>query len=237
MDLSSAMVRLPAQLDVASLAALERDVNVALASAAPVVVLRGATEETFCLGLALGSPHAGPVPAQAFSALLTGLHGADKPLIAVVDGRAIGGGMGLAAACDWLIATDRATFALPELLWGIAPAIIWPVLAQRMTQHALRQWVLSAHARPAAEALAAGLADEVVPPDGLDRALGRRLRMLRRLEPAALVELRSWSRRSSQLDLPAALARGAELTAARLQNATVRERWQAYLAGDSPWSS
>ncbi len=231
-----ATVRLPGDLDAASLAALTRDVCDALASPAPVVALRGATPDTFCLGLAIGSA-AADAPTYAFSDLLAMLHDAPKPLVAVVDGRAIGGGMGLACACDWVIATERATFALPELLWGLVPAIIWPVLTDRMAAHVVRQWTVSAHARPAAEARDAGLVDTLVSSAQLDRAVARSARALRRLDPDALRRLRGWARESRRHDLPTALRRGADITAALLREPAVRRRWDAFAAGASPWSA
>ena len=178
----------------------------------------------------------GAAPTHAFSDLLTTMHQAPKPLLGVVDGRAIGGGMGLACACDWVVATERATFALPELLWGLVPAIIWPVLTDRMAPHVVRQWTLSAHSRSAVEAHAAGLVDDLVPTRDLDRAIERAMRTLRRLDPDALRRLRGWARESRQHDLPAALQRGAEITAAMLRQPSVQRRWDAFAAGESPWS-
>jgi enoyl-CoA hydratase/carnithine racemase len=236
MELIPAVVRLPADLDATSVAALTRALEDACASPAPVVVLIGASEETYCLGLALGR-HDAAAPAQAFADVLAAMHAAPKPLLAVVDGRAIGGGMGLACACDWLIATDRASFGLPELLWGLVPAIIWPVIADRVGGPVARRWAVSAHSRSAAEALAAGLVDDLVPPDRLDAAVRRATRALRRLDADALRHLRAWARASQQPDLPAALRLGADLTTSLGRQPTVRQRWQAFADGEAPWSA
>ena len=230
-------VRLPVDLDAASVAALSRDFDDALASAAPTVTLVGADTDTFCLGLAVGSGADGVAPTHAFSDLLTAMHQSPKPLLAAIDGRAIGGGMGIACACDWVVATERATFALPELLWGLIPAIIWPVLTDRMAPHAVRQWTLAAHSRSVVEAHAAGLVDDLVPSGTLDRAIERATRKLRRLDPDALRRLRGWARESRQYDLPAALQHGADLTATMLRQSSVQQRWQAFAAGQSPWSA
>jgi enoyl-CoA hydratase/carnithine racemase len=234
--IQTATVQLPTDLDAKSIAALTRDWDDAIASPAPVVALVGGTPDTFCLGLAVGSSAHGAAPTHAFSDLLAAMHQAPKPLLAVVDGRAIGGGMGLACACDWVVATERATFALPELLWGLVPAIIWPVLTDRMAPHAVRQWTLSAHSRSAMEAQAAGLVDDLVPHAALDRAIARGTRTLRRLDPDALRCLRRWARESRQHDLPAALRHGADLTATLLRQPAVHRRWAAFAAGESPWS-
>ena len=238
MDLNAtAVVRLPIDLSSESLATLSRDVHQALASPAPVVAFVGADADTFCIGLAVGASTHGDAPTYAFADLFALLHRAPKPLLAVVDGRAIGGGMGLACACDWIVATERATFALPELLWGLMPAIIWPVLTDRMAPHTVRQWTISAHARGAAEAQATGLVDALVPAAALDRAVERSTHHLRRLDPTALTRLRSWARESRQHDLPTALQLGADLTAGMLRDPGVQRRWSTFVAGGTPWSS
>jgi enoyl-CoA hydratase/carnithine racemase len=235
--IDTASVKLPADLDATSIAMVTTALREALASPAAVVTVTGANADTFCLGLALGAGTGHTAPTHAFSDLLTMMHLAPKPLLAVVNGRAIGGGMGLACACDWVVASDQATFALPELLWGLVPAIIWPVLTDRMAPHAVRQWTVSAHSRSAAEAHAAGLVDELAASGGLDRATQRGARTLSRLDPEALQRLRGWARESRHYDLPGALQRGAEITAGMLNRPAVQRRWQAFSAGESPWSA
>jgi enoyl-CoA hydratase/carnithine racemase len=237
MELIASAVRLPADLDTASVAALARDFEGALASDVPVVTLVGASEDTYCLGLAIGSSLSGTPATHAFSDLLLRMHDSPKPLMAVVDGRAIGGGMGLACACDWVLATERASFALPELLWGLVPAIIWPVITDRMAPHIARQWTVSAYARTGAQGVDAGLVDELVPAERLDRAIGRAARTLGRLDPEALRRMRGWARASRQLELHDALRTGADLTAEMVQQSSVRRRWQAFEQGGAPWSA
>lgn len=235
MELRPAVVRVPVDLDAASVAALRRTLDAACASPAPVITLVGATADTFCLGLALGR-HDAAVPALAFADVLAAMHAAPKPLLAIVDGRAIGGGLGLACACDWLIATDRASFGLPELLWGLVPAIVWPVIADRVGGPVTRRWAVSAHSRTAAEALAAGLVDELVAPERLESATRHATRALCRLDTSALCQLRTWARASRQSGLPDAVRRGAELTTSLARQPHVRARWQAFADGEAPWS-
>jgi enoyl-CoA hydratase/carnithine racemase len=236
MELTPATVRLPRDLDSGSVAALARALEAALASDAPVVALTGADSDTFCLGLAVGSSLEGTAATHAFSDLLTRMYASPKPLLAVVDGRAIGGGMGLACACDWVVATERTTFALPELLWGLVPAIIWPVITERMAPHVARQWTISAHTRTAADGVAVGLVDELTTPERLERAVGKATRTLRRVDPEALRRLRGWARTSRQHDLADALRMGADITADMVRQPSVRQRWQAFEQGGTPWS-
>src|SRR5687768_10554164 len=118
-----AVVTLPERLTADSVAGVASALEAALASPARVVALTGAAEGTFCLGLALDAPDDSHPATARFADLLLSLHRAPKPLLAIVDGQAIGGGLGLASACDWVVASDRSVFALPELLWGLVPAI------------------------------------------------------------------------------------------------------------------
>jgi enoyl-CoA hydratase/carnithine racemase len=237
MELTIALVRLPMQLDPDSVAALTRDLEDALRSTAAVVVIRGASADTFCTGLALGGAPGVRAATHAFAQVLERLHDANRPVLAAVDGRAIGGGLGIASACDWVIASDRATFALPELLWGLLPAIIWPVIADRMAPHVARRWTISAHARSAAEAREAGLVDDIVAAEALDRGVRRAGRALARLEPMALRRFRGWTRASRCGDLAGALAAGADLTADMVREPAVAERWRAFVEGGAPWSA
>jgi len=229
-------VRLPERLDAASVERLARELRTAITSSARVVTLAGATEDVFCLGLGLGSAPADTLATHAFADVLLALHRAAKPTLALVDGRAVGGGLGIAASCDWVIATERSTFALPELLWGLVPAMIWPPLSDRMAPHVARQWTLTAHARAAIAAEAAGLVDEVIAVGSMPDAARRAERMLGRLEPNALARFREWARTSRALLLPDALARGAAITQELIGRSTVRARWTAFAAGDAPWS-
>jgi isohexenylglutaconyl-CoA hydratase len=79
--------------------------------------------------------------------------------IAVVDGAAVGGGMGLAAASDVVIATPRARFALTETSLGIPPAQIAPYLAHRLGEHVARRLAMTGARIEGQEAETLGLAD------------------------------------------------------------------------------
>lgn len=208
------VVRLPEHLSAGSVDALLLDLYAAFDAPASVVMLVGADSDTFCAGLALDSGNdGGDVETRAFASVLASLLDAPKPTLAFVDGRALGGGLGLAAACDWITATERATFGLPELLWGSIPATIWPIITTRMTEGTARRWTISAEARSAAEALATGLADEVVPAGRAFPALNQTVRMLQRAEPGALRTLRHWMFETREESVDTALARGASVNA------------------------
>jgi enoyl-CoA hydratase/carnithine racemase len=229
------IVRLPEELSTASVSALTQDLRAAFDSPADVVLVAGADEAAFCTGLALGDATGNDVDTRAFAAVLASVLDAPKPTLAFVEGRAIGGGLGLAAACDWIVASDRATFGLPELVWGLIPAMIWPIVTTRLTEGTARRWVVSAHTRSAAEALAAGLVDEVAPADRCHPALRRAVRMLRRSEPNALRRFRRWGRESRLQPINAALTTAAAITEQMAAHPDVRVRVNAFHRGETPW--
>ncbi|MEI8258228.1 MAG: enoyl-CoA hydratase-related protein, partial [Deltaproteobacteria bacterium] len=86
-----------------------------------------------------------------------------KPTVAVVQGPAFGGGVGLACACDVAVGGEEALFRLPEVRLGIVPAIISPYVMEAIGIRQARRYCLSGEAIPAARARELGLLHEVVP--------------------------------------------------------------------------
>ena len=122
---------------------------------------------------------------RKFAAMLRALSGLSKPTVARVQGAALGGGTGLAAACDMAIAADDASFATSEVKFGIIPAVISPYVLRAIgPRHALR-YFQSAERFGAAEAKAMGLVNEVVRLDSLDAAVDRLVQALLACGPQA----------------------------------------------------
>jgi methylglutaconyl-CoA hydratase len=91
-----------------------------------------------------------------------------KPTIARVHGAALGGGMGLAAACDICVASDDASFATSEVKLGIIPAVISPYVVRAIGERQATRYFQSAERISAQRAREIGLAHEVVEPHQLD---------------------------------------------------------------------
>jgi methylglutaconyl-CoA hydratase len=109
-----------------------------------------------------------------------------KPVIARIHGAALGGGAGLAAVCDVVVASDDALFGFTETKLGIIPAVISPfVLAKIGASHA-RALFLTGERFDARRAQAIGLVHAVVAADGLDAAVERVLAELRTAGPGAV---------------------------------------------------
>jgi polyketide biosynthesis enoyl-CoA hydratase PksH len=98
-----------------------------------------------------------------------------KVIAAKVDGRVNAGGVGLVAACDFVIATERTSFSLSEALFGLLPANVVPFLMRRIGFQRAYVMTLTAQPLEARAALAAGLIDELsqTPDDGARRLLVR----------------------------------------------------------------
>jgi methylglutaconyl-CoA hydratase len=95
--------------------------------------------------------------------LLETLDRLPKPTLALVQGAAYGGGVGLIAACDVAIAADSALFAFTEVKLGLVPAVISPYVIAAIGQRAARRYFLTAERFDAAEALRLGLVHKLVP--------------------------------------------------------------------------
>jgi methylglutaconyl-CoA hydratase len=109
-----------------------------------------------------------------------------KVTIARVHGAAIGGGAGLAAACDIAIAVPEAVFAFSEVRFGIAPAVISPYVVQKIGLGAARGLFVTGERFRAEEALRLGLVQQVVPADELDAAVQKKVDAVLQSSPHAI---------------------------------------------------
>jgi methylglutaconyl-CoA hydratase len=109
--------------------------------------------------------------ARRFAGMLSRIEQCPKPTVARVQGAALGGGVGLACACDVAVAADDASFSVSEARFGILPAVIGPYVTNAVGKRQARRLALTATRIRAAEALAIGLVQQVVPIVGLDAAV------------------------------------------------------------------
>lgn len=99
--------------------------------------------------------------ARRLSAMLNSIYVCDKPVIALVQGACMGGGTGLAAACDIVIAAEDAFFALSEARLGIIPAVISPFVLHAIGARQARRFFLTGERFDAMKAKEIGLAHMV----------------------------------------------------------------------------
>lgn len=92
------------------------------------------------------------------------------PTVALVQGGCFGGGTGIVAACDIVVAAEDAVFAITETRWGLMPGIILPQLQQAIGLRALRRYALTCERFDAREAQRIGLVHQVCPAHELEQA-------------------------------------------------------------------
>jgi methylglutaconyl-CoA hydratase len=114
------------------------------------------------------------------------VHSCSRPVIARVQGDAYGGGVGLAAACDIVVAADSVSFGLSEVRLGIVAATISPHLVRAMGARQAARYMLTAEKFSAATARELGLVHEVTKPKDLDAEVERQAQVLLSASPAAL---------------------------------------------------
>ena len=108
------------------------------------------------------------------AALLHQIYALPKPVLALVNGAAIGGGVGFACACDVVVASEKARFGLSEVKIGLVPAAISPYVIRRIGEAQARRYFLTGERISAERALEIGLVNEVVPAEEL-RKRGREM--------------------------------------------------------------
>jgi methylglutaconyl-CoA hydratase len=129
------------------------------------------------------------------------LNFAPVPTIALVQGGCFGGGTGIVAACDVVIAADNALFSIAEVRWGLHASIIIPQLADAIGMRQLRRYALTGERFGAQEACRIGLVHKVVPLGELEAEGAKMVEHVLANGPAAIAETKSWVLRSAWSDL------------------------------------
>jgi methylglutaconyl-CoA hydratase len=158
-----------------------------------VVVLAGAGK-TFCAGADLAwmskavayNQVENLADAEDFALMLERIDTLSRPVIGRVHGGAFGGGVGMAAVCDIVVAADTATFGLTEVKLGILPAVISPYVIRKIGVSAARELFLTGSRFGADRARELGLVHEVVDEAQLDEAVNRRIAELLTSGPSAV---------------------------------------------------
>ena len=147
----------------------------------------GGTGKTFCAGADLGwmartvdYDHEENIhDAWALARLFARLDALPVPLVGRVHGAALGGGVGLVAVCDVVVATEDTVFGFTEVKLGIVPAVISPYAVARIGASAARHLFLTGERFSARRAYELGLVHVITPPDGLDAGVARVVAELR----------------------------------------------------------
>lgn len=129
--------------------------------------------------------------AKGLARMLHVLNTLPKPTLALVNGPAYGGGVGVVACCDIAIAADKAKFSLSEVRLGLLPATVSPYVVRKIGESNARRYFLTAEVFEAAEAQKIGLVHEVVPYAEMAEAAGWIIKRLREGGPEAQAATKS----------------------------------------------
>jgi methylglutaconyl-CoA hydratase len=175
----------------AALGSLARDASVR------AVVLTGAGN-VFCAGADIGEmraagaapPDANEADSRRFAKMLETLERQPQPTVAVVNGAAFGGAVGLVAACDISVAAASARFSLSEVRLGLVPAMISPYVLRALGLREARRWCLTGEVMDAATARRIALVHEVAEDAALPAAAESLLVALLAGAPGAQSEIK-----------------------------------------------
>lgn len=129
--------------------------------------------------------------ARRFAGMLSRIDRCPKPTVARIQGAALGGGVGLACACDVAIAAEPASFSVSEAKFGILPSVIGPYVVNAVGKRQARRLALTTTRIGSAEALAIGLVQQVVALDALDATIDRVVAELLAGGPTAQSEIKT----------------------------------------------
>jgi enoyl-CoA hydratase len=183
-----------------------------------LLVLTGAGERAFIGGADIGELAAlDQESAREFITLVHHCCDAFRrlpvPVIARIDGYALGGGLELAAACDLRVASDRSVFGMPEVRVGIPSVVEAALLPQLIGYGRARRLLLTGVTIDAEEALAWSLVDAVAPPDRLDAVVERFAAAILAGGPQAIRLQKKLILDWQELPTDAAIARGIDVFA------------------------
>jgi enoyl-CoA hydratase len=170
------------------------------------IVLASSNEKTFSSGASLGGfaadaslveKHFG---SERFVGLFKLIGALGKPTVCAARGHVLAGALGIALACDLIVATDGATFGTPEINVGTFPFMIMALIYRNVPRKKANELLLLGERWSAAEALAAGIVNKVVPDEQLDAAVAEWAGKLAGKSPVIMRLGKEAMRR--QLDMP-----------------------------------
>ncbi|MEW5913624.1 MAG: enoyl-CoA hydratase-related protein [Thermodesulfobacteriota bacterium] len=199
-----------------------------------VVLITGAGDQAFCAGADIGEFDEAGVMAQrkqaeAFRGLCLALHQMHKPVLAKVNGLAVGGGMAMVSLAHLAVAADSARFGTPEINVGAFPNMVMTAILRSVPRKLALKMILLGEIISAQEALAMGLINAVVPRGQLDAVCGQLAERLAAKSPAVMALGLHSIRVSSDLPYPHAMEYLQEVGTIIRNTEDFREGAQAFM--------
>ena len=167
--------------------------------------------------------------ARALGALFHRMRTHPRPVVALVHGRALAGGCGLATACDLVLASADAELGYPEIHLGFVPALVMTMLRRKVGEGRAFEMVALGRRYGAEEARGLGLVNAVLPTSGFEEEAGRWVRELASRPPDALRLTKQLLYELDGLDFESGLGRAAEVNAEARVSEECREGVRAFL--------
>jgi methylglutaconyl-CoA hydratase len=172
--------------------------------------------------------------AAALFDLLLRIEQCDKPVLARVNGTAVGGGVGLLSSCDIVIAVERAKFGFSEVRLGIVPAMIAPFVLRKIGLRNGRELFLTGERFTAVQAKEFGLVQYVVAEEGLEAQVDEIVAQLLLGAPGAQAAIKQLLRHIEMLPIAETRQFTTHLIASRRESAEGIEGISAFLQKRSP---
>ena len=197
----------------------------------------GGNGPVFCAGADLGwmsrmvgfSHEENLRDANAAARMYAALDHLPLPLIGRIHGAALGGGAGIAAVCDIVVAEEEAVFAFSEVKFGIIPAMISPYVVAKIGQSATRHLFITGARFSAQHAREIGLVHSVVEKTAIDTQIEKYVRELMTCGPEAVATVKTLLREVSHRAPSDAVGITAEAIASRRVSAEGQEGMKAFL--------
>ncbi len=202
-----------------------------------VVAIRGAGKD-FCAGADLAellasadqTPEQNRATALHLGGLFVKFRELPKPVVAVVHGRALAGGAGLATACDLVLATASAKFGYPEIERGFVPAMVMTLLRRLTGEKIAFDLAATGRVLTASEALAAGLVSRVIADAEFDAEAARTIAVLAGSSGSALALTKRQFYQLDGLGFEEGIALGAQVNALARSTPDFKQAIAAFLA-------
>jgi methylglutaconyl-CoA hydratase len=202
-----------------------------------VILLRGEGPD-FCAGADLADlelitaqgEEASLADAERLGALLVAMRRHPRPIVAVVHGRALAGGCGLATACDMVLAREDALFGYPEVHLGFVPAMVMTILRHKVGEGVAFELVTMGARIEAAEARRIGLVNRVFPREGFEGGVTAFAEDLARRPLEAVSLTKNLLYELADLPFEDGIQRGAEVNVEARKTDACRAGVEAFLA-------
>jgi enoyl-CoA hydratase len=205
-----------------------------------VIVITGAGEKAFCAGADVAeirdkNPEEARAFSQWFQGILTHIERMKKPVIAKIHGFCLGGGLELALACDFRIASENALFGLPEVNLAIIPGGGGTQRLPRLIgKTKALELLMTGEQIDTTEALQLTVVNKVVPAAELDRAVDELIKKLLSKSSVTLSILKDAVNKGIEMELEQALQYEAEYFESTLKTEDAREGLKAFLEKRKP---